>query len=280
MAQEEYQALQQYLNTYDDTPEAVARVQSALEAYERTKELCTVACKGSGLLSHALAKYRKEFGYPARVVGHVQGVRLGDTFRSRWHAAVAGVHWYPDGGIDPQSNTEQQAYCVALNGGYIDDEDEGLNGVWYTGRRECPGWAWDCGHARCSAAVRSTWLPLRPVPQLPDLHIYIYMVAVLHAPSVTEFYAALIKLPRFLIPRSATFDCAHVMDSNALCTTPVAVLQQHGLPPNSESLDEFQQPPTPLQCCVPQVVWPEGAEPSVHAPNPPPPPHPPHLTPY
>jgi len=63
--------------------------------------------------------------------GHIEGIKVGDTFQSRRELADAGVHAPPMSGI---WGAQEGAYSIVLSGGYEDDIDE-LNYILYNRTR-------------------------------------------------------------------------------------------------------------------------------------------------
>ena len=69
--------------------------------------------------------------------GHIEGIKVGDTFQSRRELADAGLHAPLMSGI---WGAQEGAYSIVLSGGYEDDIDE-LNYILYTGQggQDTPG---------------------------------------------------------------------------------------------------------------------------------------------
>lgn len=68
---------------------------------------------------------------PPYRVGHVRGVRPGDSFLGRGELAAVGIHRQILSGIESKKGFPCSA--VVMSGGYKDDDDGGLQ-FWYTGQ--------------------------------------------------------------------------------------------------------------------------------------------------
>ena len=62
--------------------------------------------------------------------GHISGYPTGTVFKNRKDIKLAGLHKYPMNGISRVLNVGCD--CIVLNGGYVDDVDQG-NTILYTG---------------------------------------------------------------------------------------------------------------------------------------------------
>lgn len=103
---------------------------------------------------------------PDYVIGDIPGVNEGDAFENRQALRIAGIYLATMAGID--GNQRVGATSIVLNGGYVDDEDQG-DVIIYTGhggndpntKKQVSDQSWDAAGNKALIVSEMHGLPVR-----------------------------------------------------------------------------------------------------------------------